>query len=104
MTAETSHWVRRAADQALGLHRTRIGRRLRWCFVLIILLMSAGHALLLWQFHVVHVQAKRLKGVDQELIAVLRFQTALRSFHSQLNELALSQNTSRLTSGFQKIV
>jgi PAS domain S-box-containing protein len=96
VTAETSHWVRRAADQALGLHRTRIGRRLRWCFVLIILLMSAGHALLLWQFHVVHVQAKRLKGVDQELIAVLRFQTALRSFHSQLNELALSQNTSRL--------
>jgi formate hydrogenlyase transcriptional activator len=96
VTAETSHWMRRAAGQALGLRQTRIGRRLGWCFVLIILLMSAGHALLLWQFHVVHVQANRLKGVDQELIAVLRFQTALRSFHSHLNELALSQDTRRL--------
>ena len=85
--------MRRAAGQALGLRRTRIGRRLGWCFVLIILLMSAGHALLLWQFHVVHLQANRLKGVDQELIAVLRFQTALRSFDSHLNELALSQDT-----------
>jgi PAS domain S-box-containing protein len=75
---------------------TRIGRRLRWCFVLIILLMSAGHALLLWQFHVVHTQANRLKGVDQELVAVLRFQTSLRAFHGRFNELAQLQDTNQL--------
>ena len=74
----------------------RIGTRLRWCFVFIILLMAAGNALMLWQFHTVRYQRERLLGVDQELIAVLRFQTNLRSFHAKLNELAQSQDTQRL--------
>ncbi|MGC1907675.1 MAG: sigma 54-interacting transcriptional regulator [Candidatus Acidiferrum sp.] len=74
----------------------RIGSRLRWCFVSIILLMTTGNALMLWQFQTVRHQRERLMGVDQELVAVLRFQTNLRSFHAELNELAQSQDTGRL--------
>src|SRR6185312_5065192 len=44
----------------------------------------------------VRYQREHLLGVDEELIAVLRFQTHLRSFHAKLNELAQSEDTSRL--------
>ena len=76
--------------------RVLIGSKLRWCFIFIVLLMTVGNALLLWQFNVVRDQRERLLGVDQELIAVLRFQTNLRSFHAKLNELAQSESTDRL--------
>jgi PAS domain S-box-containing protein len=77
--------------------RLNIGPRLKLCFVVIILLMLAGYGFLLWQFHLVRVQQARLSGVDQELIAVLRFQSDLLSFHSKLDELAQYQNVDRLT-------
>ncbi len=73
-----------------------IGTRLRWCFIFVVLLMTAGNALLLWQFSYVRYQREHLLGVDQELIAVLRFQTHLRSFHARLNELAQSEGTDQL--------
>ncbi len=76
--------------------RVLIGSKLRWCFIFIVLLMTIGNALLLWQFNLVRQQRERLLGVDQELIAVLRFQTHLRSFHAKLNELAQSESTDRL--------
>jgi formate hydrogenlyase transcriptional activator len=73
-----------------------IGSRLRWCFIFIVVLMTVGNGLLVWQFNVVRDQRERLMGVDQELIAVLRFQTHLRSFHAKLNELAQSESTDGL--------
>ena len=73
-----------------------IGTRLRWCFIFVVVLMTAGNGLLFWQFSYVRYQREHLLGVDQELIAVLRFQTNLRSFHARLNELAQSQDTGRL--------
>jgi len=73
---------------ALRVRRIHIGRRLSLCFLLIILVRLVGDGLLLWQFHRVRVHADHLNGVDQELVAVLRFQTSLRSFRSQLSELA----------------
>jgi PAS domain S-box-containing protein len=76
--------------------RVLIGSKLRWCFVFIVLLMTIGNALLLWQFNLVRQQRERLLGIDQELIAVLRFQTHLRSFHAKLNELAQSESMDRL--------
>jgi formate hydrogenlyase transcriptional activator len=96
VTPGTAHWTNRIRNYTLRFHGTRIGRRLSISFVVIILLMSAGDALLLWQLHLVRTEAYHLKGVDQELIAVLRFQTSLRSFHSDFNELARSQDTDRL--------
>ncbi len=79
-----------------NLDRLNIGPRLTLCFVVIILLMLAGNAFLLWQFHSVRVQQGQLTGVDQELIAVLRFQSDLLSFHGKLDELAQSQKVDRL--------
>jgi PAS domain S-box-containing protein len=79
------------------LNRLNIGPRLTLSFVVIIVLMLAGNTFLLWQFHSVRAQQGRLTGVDQELIAVLRFQSDLLSFHSKLDELAHSQKLDRLT-------
>jgi formate hydrogenlyase transcriptional activator len=78
------------------LRSVLIGTRLRWCFIFVVLLMTVGNGLLLWQFSYVRYQREHLLGVDEELIAVLRFQTHLRSFHAKLNELAQSEDTSRL--------
>jgi formate hydrogenlyase transcriptional activator len=58
--------------------------------------MLASNAFLLWQLHLVRVQADRLIAVDQELIAVLRFQNSLRNFHDRLNDLAQSKDTAHL--------
>ena len=80
-----------------SLARLDIGPRLTLCFVVIILLMLGGNGLLLWQFHLVRAQEARVTGVGQELIAVLRFQTDLLSFHARLDELAQSENIDRLT-------
>jgi len=80
-----------------NLDRLNIAPRLTLCFVVIIFLMLGGNALLLWQFHSVRVQEERLTGVDQELIAVLRFQTDLLSFHDKLEEFARSEKIERLT-------
>jgi formate hydrogenlyase transcriptional activator len=97
VTSESAHQPRAALEKSVRLRRIRIGKRLTLCFILIILLMSAGNGLVLWQFHAVHARADaRLKSVDQELIAVLRFQASLLAFHSKFNELARSQDTERL--------
>ncbi len=78
------------------LRSVLIGTRLRWCFIFVVLLMTVGNGLLLWQFSYVRYQREHLLGVDEKLIAVLRFQTHLRSFHAKLNELAQSEDTDRL--------
>ncbi len=76
------------------IRRVLIGTRLRWCFIFVVVLMTAGNGLLLWQFSYVRYQREHLLGVDQELIAVLRFQTHLRSvFHAKLNELGAIRRT-----------
>src|ERR1700733_11350595 len=82
----------KAVETIAPIRRVLIGTRLRWCFIFVVLLMTVGNGLLLWQFSYVRHQREHLLGVDQELIAVLRFQTHLRSFHAKLNELAQSQN------------
>ncbi len=79
-----------------NLDRLNIGARLIVCFVVIILLMLTGNGLLLWQFHLIRTQEARVSSVNQELMAVLRFQTDLLSFHGRLDELAQSENIERL--------
>src|SRR5580700_4208430 len=79
-----------------SVDRLNIGPRLTLFFIFIIFLMLGGNALLLWQFHLVRLQEERLAGVGQELIAVLRFQSDLLSFHARLDELAQSEDVDRL--------
>lgn len=83
-------------EKALRLGRSGIGRRLTLSFVVIVVLMASGRGLLLWQFHQVRLRMDRLNGVDEELIAVLRFQNDLRSFDEQLKELTDSRDTQRV--------
>jgi PAS domain S-box-containing protein len=98
ISPETASWASRARMKIPNVDRLNIGPRLTLCFVFIILLMLGGNGLLLWQFHLVRLQAERLTSVGQELIAVLRFQSDLLSFHARLDELAQSEDIDRLKS------
>ena len=74
----------------------KIGRRLTLTLALLIALILVGNGLVVLQFENARVQTDRLTGVSQQLIAVLRLQESLRSFHQRLNELAQSKDAHRL--------
>lgn len=88
--------AKQAGDKALYFHRLNIGPRLTICFLSIIVAMLVGNAVLLWQFHRVPVEAERLRGVDQELIAVLQADTRLTSIYEKLDELTHARDTAVL--------
>jgi PAS domain S-box-containing protein len=88
--------AKQTGERTFQLLRLNIGPRLTLCFVLIILAMLLGNAVLLWQFHQARVQAQRLSGVDQELIVVLQAHTNLMSFYQSVDELAHAENTAEL--------
>src|SRR5215468_11910744 len=67
-----------------------IGPRLTLAFALLIALILAGNALVIWEFHMARIQSDRLTGANQQLIAVLQFQVGLLSFHQRLDDLARS--------------
>src|SRR6266446_2104680 len=91
-----NRWVKRAEAKALQAARLNIGPRLILGFAVIIFLMLAADAVILWQFHLVRAQAERLNGIDQKLVAVLRVHTGLVAFHDRLEDLADSQDAGRL--------
>ena len=74
-----------------------VGPRLTTAFALLIALILAGNALLIWQFHTARVQTDRLMGANQQLIAVLQLQVALLSFHQRLDDLTRSGDAHHLT-------
>ena len=74
-----------------------IGPRLTLAFALLIALILAGNALVIWQFHMARIQTDRLIGANQQLIAVLQLQVGLLSFHQRLDDLARSGDALRLT-------
>ena len=76
--------------------RLNIGPRLILCFIFIVLSMLGGDAVLLWQFHIVRLQAERLDGLDQELVAVLRLHASLLAFHDRLEAIANYEDAKRL--------
>ena len=75
----------------------KIGPGLILAFALLIALILAGNALVIWQFHKAAVQTDRLTRANKQLIAVLQIQVALLSFHQRLVELARSGNARDLT-------
>jgi PAS domain S-box-containing protein len=103
MTATLLDKMRRVADRIFRMHEMNIGPRLALCFVLIILAMSAGSAVLVWQFQEARTQAERLTGVDQELIAVLQAHISFMSFYERLDVLAQTENTTILTQQIEAI-
>src|SRR6202453_815177 len=80
-----------------------IGPRLVLCFVLIILLMFAGDAVVLWQFQIAQLQAERLKDYNEELVSVLRVHASLLAFHDTLEEAANAKDRGRLVSEAQRL-
>jgi signal transduction histidine kinase len=73
-----------------------IGRRLTLTLALLIALILGGNGLVILQFERARLQTDRLTGVSQQLIAVLRLQEGLLSFHQRLNDLAQSKDADRL--------
>ena len=69
-----------------------IDRRLTLALALLIALILGGNGLVILQFERARLQTERLTGISQQLIAVLRLQEGLLSFHQRLNELAQSRD------------
>src|SRR6266567_2849888 len=74
----------------------KIGRRLTLTLALLITLILGGNGLVILQFERARLQTDRLTGVSQQLIAILRLQDSLLSFHQRLNELTQSKDAPRL--------
>ena len=75
-----------------------IGRRLTLTLGLLIALILGGNGLVILQFERARLQTDRLTGVSQQLIAVLRLQEGLLTFHQRMNELAELKDADRLVS------
>jgi signal transduction histidine kinase len=73
-----------------------LGRGLALIMALLVALILGGNGLVIYQFKRAQLQTDRLTGVSQQLIAVLRLQESLRSFHQRLLELAASKDAHRL--------
>ena len=81
----------------------KIGRRLTLLLALFIALILGGNGLIIFQFARARLQTDRLTGVSQQLIAVLRLQQSLLSFHQRLNEITQSRNGPRFVSESQPL-
>jgi PAS domain S-box-containing protein len=83
--------------------RLNIGPRLVLCFALIIVLMFAGDAIVLWQFRIVQAQAERLNEYDEELVTVLRVHSDMLKFRDTLELLTNARNSERLKADTQSM-
>src|SRR5262249_61300544 len=77
--------------------------RLTIAFRLLIALILAGNALVIWQFHMTRIQTDRLIGANRQLIAVLQLQVGLLSFHQRLDDLARSGDAHHLTTEAEQL-
>src|ERR1700684_3998205 len=89
----TTGWLRQASTGFVPYH---IGRHLALCFALLIGMMVVCDGVLLWQLREVRSQVELLKGVDGELIEVLRVHGELFSFYERLGLAARSEDQDRL--------
>ncbi len=94
-TTGLAGWLRQATTGPV-LHRFKIGRHLALCFAFLILMMVICDGVLLWQLRVVRSQVELLKGVDAELIEVLRVHGDLFSFYERLGVAARSEDQGQL--------
>src|SRR6201996_7442305 len=94
-TTGLSGWLRQASTSSV-LHRFNIGRHLALFFALLIGMMVVCDGVLLWQLRQVRSQVELLKGVDGELIEVLRVHGELFSFYEKLGHAARSEDQAQL--------
>jgi C4-dicarboxylate-specific signal transduction histidine kinase len=96
-TTRLARWLRQATTKPV-LHRLKIGRHLALCFAFLILMMVVCDGVLLWQLRVVRSQVELQKGVDGELIEVLRVHGDLFSFYERLGDAARTEDQDQLIS------
>jgi signal transduction histidine kinase len=72
------------------------GSRLALIFAVLIAVILGGNGLLIWQFYAARLQTDRLTGVNQQVIAGLRLQESLLSFHQRLDDLVQFKDAKRL--------
>src|SRR5208283_2944709 len=72
--------------------RLNIGARLTLCFTAIVLLMTAGDAIAVWQFERIQARTARFYQADQESFAVLRVHLDVVAFRDRLAALASTQD------------
>src|ERR1700687_4446009 len=94
-TTGLAGWLRQLTTRPV-LHRLNIGRHLALCFALLIGMMVICDGVLLWQLRQVRSQVELLKGVDAELIEVLRVHGDLFSFYTKLGFAARSEARDQL--------
>src|SRR5262245_18603814 len=82
---------------------SNIHRRLGLTLAVLIGLILGGNGLVILQFERARLQTDRLTGVSHQLIAVLRLQETLLSFHQRLDDLAQSKDSSRLATEAQAL-
>jgi C4-dicarboxylate-specific signal transduction histidine kinase len=84
-------WLRPASTGSVP-YRFNIGRHLALCFAVLIGMMIVCDGVLLYQLRQVRSQVELLKGVDRELIEVLRVHGELFSFYERLGIAARSED------------
>jgi signal transduction histidine kinase len=94
-TTGLAGWLSQATNSPI-LYRLNIRRHLVLCFVFLILMMVICDGVLLWQLRQVRSQVELLKGVDAELIEVLRVHGDLFSFYTKLGFAARSEDRDQL--------
>src|ERR1700682_4863156 len=94
-TTGLAGWLRQLTTRPV-LYPLNIGRPLALCFALLIGMMVVCDGVLLWQLREVGSQVDLLKGVDGELIEVLRVHGELFSFYERLGLAARSEDQDRL--------
>src|ERR1700733_13258151 len=82
----------RQASSSPVRYRFHIGRNLALCFALLIGIIVVCDGILLWQLREVRSQVELLKGVDGELIEVLRVHGEVFSFYERLGVAARSED------------
>src|SRR5260370_7944057 len=93
----------RQASTSPVLYRFNIGRHLALCFALLIGMMVVCDGVLLWQLRQVRSQVELLKGVDGELIEVLRVHGELFSFYERLGLAARPEDQDRLITASESL-
>ena len=76
--------------------RVGINTRLTLGFVLLIALMSVRTGIMLWQSHIMHTQANRLKQLDEQFMEVQRVHAFILSFRNESEQLVEARDLARL--------
>ena len=79
-----------------GVNSFTVDPRLTLIFALLIALILGGNGLLVWQFQIARLQTERVTSGNRQVVAVLRLQETLLSFHQRLDELVQSKDPHRV--------